>query len=200
MNHKVPKRIFIDLDDTLNSFTMPVLRFFGCPVGVYDYHRFPVEVGYDMLAAYEKLKPEGLPTYDVPTFWDRVGRQVWASVPMSREFDVILDLATQHVDQDRIGILTSPTKDPNCLAGKLDWIHMYLPSWLWRQYSIGPRKHFCARADSLLIDDSDEQVNMFRKEGGQAILVPRPWNSLHGVNTAKHISAEFNRLFGKGSE
>jgi 5'(3')-deoxyribonucleotidase len=97
------------------------------------------------------------------------------------------------VSEVPICILTGPTKDPECLAGKYEWITTVLPPYLHRQYLIGPRKQFCAHPEALLIDDSDDNVKAFRGAGGHAILVPRPWNSLHALNTTEYLQREFGR-------
>jgi len=186
------KRIAIDLDDTSNSLTMYLLgKRFGCDVGPYDYDKFPAEVGYDIIAAYEKLKKPGAPVYDVPGFWNQVQREDWAGAPISKEFKLIFRVAQEIVKPEDIFILTTPTKDPNSLAGKLEWIHAHFPAFMHRQYLVGPRKHFCARPDTLLIDDSDDQVNKFREHGGHAILVPRPWNSAHALPTYAFLESQF---------
>ena len=170
------RRALLDLDDTLNSLTLHILGMVrGLDVGPYDYHRFPVEVGYDLLAAYEKLKPPKYESFNVQTFWESVPRAAWSHTPRSPQFDALIEYAEHLVGRENVCILTTPTKDPECLAGKLEWIHDNLPSWLHRQFLIGPRKHFCAREDTLLIDDSDEQVNKFREHGGHAILVCDPF-------------------------
>jgi hypothetical protein len=193
MLHPTIKRVAIDLDDTSNSLTMFILaKRFGIDVGPYDYDRFPAEVGYDILGAYEKLKKPGQPVYDIPGFWNEVKREDWASAPKSREFNMILEHALESVKQEDIFILTTPTKDPDSLAGKLEWIHNNYPPFLHRQYLVGPRKHFCARPDTLLIDDSDDQVNKFREHGGYAVLVPRPWNSLHFLDTFRHMNEQLS--------
>ena len=57
------------------------------------------------------------------------------------------------------------------------------------------RKHFCARPDALLIDDGDHNVEAFRANGGQTILVPRPWNSLHYMPTETHLHDAFTMFF-----
>lgn len=194
------QRVFLDLDDTLNSLTLHILGMVrGISVGPYDYHKFPVEVGYDILGAYERLKlrePEfqHFETFSVQTFWETVPRVAWSRTPKSPQFDYLIREAENLVGRENVCILTTPTKDPECLAGKLEWIHDYLPSWLHRQFLIGPRKHFCARPDALLIDDSDEQVNKFREHGGQALLVPRPWNTNHVYDTDEYLRANFKYL------
>lgn len=188
------RRILLDIDDTSNSFTMHVLRLLGCDVGDFDYHKFPTHVGYDIIAAYEELKPPGARSFTVSEFWDSITRDIWANCPTAREFNLILGHAEALVGQDNVCVLTSPTIDPECLAGKLEWIQKNFPRWLHRQFLIGPRKHFCARPDALLIDDNDEQVRRFREHGGQALLVPRPWNSMHGTDTLPYLMEQFDRL------
>jgi hypothetical protein len=195
------RRILLDLDDTLNSLTLHILgSVFGIGVGHHDYHKFPVECGYDIVGAYHKLKhrekhPGMYPEYDIPKFWRQVPRLTWAKTPKSPQFDFLLDRSEALVGRENVFILTSPTKDPECLAGKLEWIHDVLPDWLHRQYLIGPRKYLCARPDTLLIDDSDEQVNSFRAEGGQALLVPRPWNTHFAISdTSAYLRAKFADL------
>jgi hypothetical protein len=192
------RNIFLDLDDTLNSLTLHILgTVCGLDIGTYDYDRFPTDVGYDIIAAYDRLKAPHFPTYTVEQFWENVPRIAWSHTPRAREFDFLLDNALDLVGRENICLLTSPTKDPESLAGKLEWIHLNLPSWMHRQYLVGPRKHFCARPDSLLIDDSDDNVKKFREHGGNAILVPRPWNSLHGTDTKAHMISEFYFLFSE---
>ena len=95
--------------------------------------------------------------------------------------------------------MTSPTIDPDCLAGKLEWIHEFTPRWMHRQYLVGPRKQFCAHREALLIDDADKNVNTFREWGGQALLVPRPWNSMHALamHTPEYLSAQFDSLHAR---
>lgn len=184
------KHVFLDLDDTMNSFTMTVLGgVFGCDCGPFDHHKYPTHVGFNLYAAYRVMRPDG-PEYELGAFWDMVTRSWWATVPKSLEFDDILHKAVSLVGRENVCILTAPTKCPECLAGKLEWITSNLPPWIHRQYLIGARKHFCARPDALLIDDHEENVNKFREHGGRAILVPRPWNRLHGKDTLEHLHLE----------
>jgi hypothetical protein len=173
--------ILLDLDDTLNKFTITALSTFcGRTITEADYPNkgsFDICEAASLLMGTEVTKPE---------FWNSFDRSDWASVPKSDEYDMILEFAERH-GRDNVCILTSPTVDPLCLAGKLDWIHDNLPSWLHRQFLMGPRKHFCAGPDRLLIDDADKNVSAFREHGGEAILVPRAWNSNYHLNTRVHL-------------
>lgn len=188
------RRIMLDLDDVCNSFTMHVLgHVYGCEVGSYDYDRFPVECGYGILAAREVLSPH-LPRLSKSEFWDSITRDVWRTLPPSRELNWLLGHCEELVGKENVCLLTAPTIDPESLAGKLEWIHSNLPSWLHRQFLIGPVKHFCARPDTLLIDDRDENCRLFAEHGGQSLLVPRPWNKLAHVNTQDYLCRFFNQV------
>jgi len=186
------KRIFLDLDDVLNKFTVQALEHVGCKVTQQALNCYYEKVGWDILNAANWLRPNNILTRK--EFWDIFNREDWANFPVSDEFEWLLDNCEALVGKENICILTSPVLDPGCAAGKMEWIYKHCPKWLHRQYLIGPPKHLCAHPNALLIDDSDKNVNEFSKYGGQAILVPRPWNSLHGKNTMKYLRDSFNEL------
>ncbi len=185
------RRILLDIDDVLNRLTLSCLNHVGCDVGLDDYHKFPVEFGYEIVDVANHLGPK---QWTVPDFWNAIPRELWAKCTESAQCDWLLDACERLVGRDNICLLTGPTKDPDCLAGKLEWIHDFMPSWLHRQYLIGPRKQFCAMNQALLIDDSDANIKAFAAWGGYTMLVPRPWNHLHAVNTNDHLLNEFTRF------
>ncbi|GAG17915.1 unnamed protein product, partial [marine sediment metagenome] len=166
----------LDLDDVLNSCTMYLLHVLGCDVGPFDYDKFP-DVGYDMVGAWATLTSR--PKVDVGVFWEWISRRIWEDMPTSEQF-WLLHTAEKLVGQENVLIATSPTKSPDCLFGKYQWIERHTPDWCHRQYSITPRKSWLAQPGVLLIDDCDANCNAFRDGGGDAILVPRPWNTLEG--------------------
>jgi 5'(3')-deoxyribonucleotidase len=187
-------RIVLDLDDVLNSCTMHLLHTLGCGVGPFDYHRYPVEVGYDMVGAWAKLSNRDVVT--VPVFWEWISRRTWEMMPKSDQF-WLLDAAADLVGRENVLIATAPTKSPDCLFGKYQWIEQHVPSWCKRQYSVTPRKEWLAQPGYLLIDDCDKNVESFinppdGRPGGDAILCPRPWNSKHELflNVNEYLSRE----------
>jgi 5'(3')-deoxyribonucleotidase len=186
------KRIFLDLDDVLNEFTMTTLQRLGCDIVDYD-----PAWGWDIVRAANASHP--LRHYTPPTFWDSFDREHWATMPKSDMCDWLVDRCVALVGRDNVCVLTTPTKDPDCLAGKLEWIHANLPSFLHGQYLIGPQKHLCAKPDSLLIDDRDKNVSDFRKAGGQAVLVARPWNGCRTAhNSQPKLRFDLAKLFDVG--
>jgi len=194
----IPTRIFLDLDDVLNQFTMYALAHVGCNIDPTSFDNFKPEWGFDIIKADNALHPIG-PQFTLTSFWSCFGRNDWANLPKSAEFDLLLDSCERLVGRDNICILTAPILDPDCAAGKIEWIYKHCPKWLHRQYLIGPCKYMCARSDALLIDDSGANVDTFREHGGQAILVPRPWNKSHGVNAIEYLKRAFTCLYFKKS-
>lgn len=188
--------IVLDLDDTLNSLTMHILNRLGCPVGPFEYDKFPAECGYDIIAAWAKLS--GREKVPVPMFWEWISRRMWEEAPRSHQFWLI-DHCASLVGHENVLIATSPTKSADCHFAKYHWMIRNLPEWLQRQYSITPRKHRLAQPGVLLIDDCDHNVNKFQKKGGAGIVVPRPWNEFYGEETNEYLIrrlGEYEFLFG----
>ena len=188
------RRIFLDLDDVCNTLGMHVLHEVGCKVSSDDYNEYPIQLGYGVHLAANYLL--GYARYETPAaFWSIIDRKVWAECPTSEIFPWILLRAARLVGRENVCIATSPTKCPESLAGKLDWIHRVMPSWMHRQYAVTPRKHLFARPDSLLIDDTEANLDRFQEEGGQGILVPRPWNKRWGQDPFEAVDEQLANLF-----
>jgi hypothetical protein len=103
-------------------------------------------------------------------------------VPKSKEFDYLILKSQDLVGRENVCILTSMAS-PKRLDAKFHWIHHNIPEWLQKQVVVATEKRCCASRNALLIDDSEENVDLFREAGGEAILMPRPWNSLHKLHT-----------------
>ena len=190
----IPTQIYLDLDDVCNAFTMHALNYVGCYCDAFDFNKYNPGWGFDIVKAANGLHPSPA-IFSREYFWSRIDRNVWANAPESTEFKWLLEQCEALVGRENICILTTPIEDPECLAGKLEWIHRYCPKWLHRQYLMGPQKYLLARPDALLIDDSDKNIDEFESCGGQVLLVPRPWNSLHGVDTEKELTETFEAMF-----
>jgi 5'(3')-deoxyribonucleotidase len=162
-------KIFLDLDDVLNDFTMHTLRSLGCYIDEYD-----PEWGWDIVRAANSFHP--LRHFTPESFWSSFDREHWATIPKSPMCDWLIERSVTLVGCENVCVLTCPTPDPDCTAGKQEWIYRNLPNWLHSQFLIGPPKHLCASPGALLIDDRDKNVEDFRMAGGRAILVPKPWN------------------------
>ena len=170
--------IYLDLDDVLNRLSMYILHSVGLDIDYTSYDEYPTEFGYNILGAAKHLAG-GNWQPGLGTFWDMIPQKVWRECPRSELFNYLIPTCAALVGEENVFIASSPTKDPDCLAGKLEWIHNNLPTFLHRQYFITPRKVQLAHPGALLIDDSDSNVAGFRARGGTAVIVPRPWNSCH---------------------
>lgn len=187
------ENILLDIDGVCNTFQHHVFN--GLGLLYPDDSWYPVDCGWDIVAAANRLA--GQERFTAASFWKSITREMWASIPPSSEFSQMLVLASDSVGKENVHFLSSPTFSPESVAGKLEWIQRFAPAWMQRQFLIGPSKHLCANPQTLLIDDSDKNVDAFRKCGGQAVLVPRPWNNLHGFNALDHLTAVFYTLFGE---
>lgn len=192
------KRIFLDVDDVLNSLTLHILRHYGCDIGPFEYSAFPHVVGYDIITACQQLGGEvplidGSP--DVAEFWNRVTKaNLWRTAPKSPQCDWLLERCAELVGHEEVFLATTPTKDPQAHADKLHWIWDNLPEWIHRQYFITPRKWLLGKPGVVLFDDHLENCENFVAEGGEALLVPRPWNPAHATDTDCAINVRLDEI------
>jgi hypothetical protein len=185
-------KIFLDLDDVCNELTVHSLHYVGCKIE--DYSEYPVEVGYDIVSACNALH-KSKNDWTVAEFWNALPRSVWSNTPKSLYCDELIDVCVDIIGKDNLFLATSPTKDPDCLAGKLEWIQENTPEFLHRQYVITPRKWLLANEKTLLIDDNGDNIKRFYLAGGNVIMFPRPWNCLHGMDSMSWVKFKMDKLF-----
>ena len=170
--------IFLDMDGVLVDFVGGALRTcFGnmeatiCqtlelwPAGEYDITKV---VGGTIDEFWEAINAE-------KGFWESLSPYPWAAD--------LIDLVESAVKR-KWSIATSPSRDPQCAAGKVKWLQDNCSKGQsFRNYFITPEKHLLAGGNRtrVLIDDRDVNVDRWRECGGSAILFPQPWNSNHGV-------------------
>lgn len=187
------RRIVLDIDDVLNSLSLHIMQYFGCDVGPFDYAAFPTHVGYNVREAVRELG--GSAPDNTTEFWDEVtSADLWRSAPKSPQCDWLIERAASIVGREEVLIATSPTKDSLCHGDKVEWIWENLPSWIHRQYDITPRKWNLGKPGVILFDDHPENCEKFIEEGGEALLVPRPWNPDHELDTDDTILSRLNQL------
>lgn len=195
----IPTKIFLDLDDVLNKFTLYALQHVGCPIdSAKGYEQYDSKYGWDIVKAANALHPAQIrgrfPQFTVRSFWDCFDEDTWSNVLVSDELPFLLEACEELVGWDNICILTAPVLSPGCAQGKINWIREHLPKWLYQQYFIGPCKRFCAQPNALLIDDADHNIDAFQKAGGQVLTVPRPWNCLRDKDSMKYLGNAFQGL------
>lgn len=111
-------------------------------------------------------------------FWGPLGTAFWAGLPWMEDGKAILDFLERKYGEHNICVLTtgSVSNQAECIVGKVQWLNQHLPNY---KFWVGTGKEFCAHSNAILIDDKDSNVNDFLAEGGDALLVPRLWNSQH---------------------
>ena len=160
--------IFLDLDGVMCELDLHIAKLYGM----------------DEKALMSKWIPGTYLVYHVlpepaEAMWNRVnklGIDFWTSMPETPWARRLYDETKKVGD---VYFLTMPTTDPISLAGKLEWIYRFTGDRNFRNYVMAPPKFLCAAKDRILIDDSDDNVDAFKKAGGQAILLPRIWNRMH---------------------
>jgi len=187
------QRIFLDLDDVCNTLTPYILWWLNIVLDPRDYSIYPGNL--DIVLAANKLL--GRRRYTRASFWRSIPRRVWAETPESPEYRTLLRWCRSLVGPENVYIATSPTKDPDCLAGKLEWIHNHAPRWLHRQYFVTPRKHLLAQSGTLLIDDNETNCQKFQDGGGRAVRMPRPWNVKSCADPLPYLQGKLTGIFGK---
>ena len=185
------REIFLDLDDVCNTLAVWILYKRGCYPSPTDYTSFPRECGYNVVTAANRL---GSLQYTIPSFWDSIPRQWWAAAPESEVFPWILNACEVAVGRENVCVATRPTDDPDCLAGKLEWIHDHMPLWMHHQYAVTPQKHRFGHPHALLIDDSPANIDAFVGRGGCGLLVPRPWNAAWGEEPRKYLEENLQKV------
>jgi len=155
---------FCDIDGVLADFNKRAFEVLG------------LHFAYNHLA----LRSWDWPTYfgldllkDVDPLCDE---EFWAGMewmPDGREI-----LATVEATFNDVYLLTSPMPNSGAWTGKMRWIKEHIPHYANRVIMTRAPKHLLASPDRVLIDDNDDNVTGWGCSGGQAILVPRPWNTL----------------------
>jgi len=161
--------VFCDLDEVISDFTGAALRVHGWKREQLEKVREPGHwdinnpMGLTLMEFWEPINKQGM------EFWRDLELLPWAGKLIS-----LLDELTE----DTWRIITTPTLSLHSYMGKRHWINDNLPAMMRRSY-IGGDKWLFANSNSVLIDDSEENVLAFQDHGGHGLLFPSPGNSLH---------------------
>lgn len=162
----MPRTIFLDMDGVITDFMSAALRRHGRE---YDPATYPA-------GEWEIAKFLGC---SETAFWKPLeGFDFWANLEPYPWFQRLLAGLERYGD---VVLATSPSHDHMSPAGKVAWIQKHI-STRFRSFLIGPQKYHMAKPGALLIDDSDKNVEKFVAHGGDAIIFPQRWNSLHAVS------------------
>lgn len=163
--------VYMDMDGVLCNFVRSILRLFDVPDEVTDAQLWAQHPG-----EYQIQKVLGI---SVNQMWDRVeesGSDFWANLLPYPWMEGLWRAAKTH---DRyVCILSSPSYDPQSLAGKLMWLqNKDRFGRRFRDHVFTGEKQLLARPDAVLIDDSELKINAFIAAGGQGLLFQQSWNT-----------------------
>lgn len=147
---------------------------------------------YEMLGYSEAEMLESLKNWKVPNnqslthqldispgeFWKRVYRkgsfEFWSNLEVIEEGKELLN------ELRKIGevfILSAPTIDKQCYAGKIDWLSKNKMGF-GNQIVLTKHKYLLAGVDKVLIDDAFENISTWNEsyKYPTGIYYPQPWN------------------------
>lgn len=113
----------------------------------------------------------GIPHEEI---WPQLGYDFWRDLSPYPWTQDLVDFLIKKVGADNISILTKPCGTIGCIDGKIEWLKTHVPQI--KTYGISNEKGFYGSPDFLLIDDTDENVNSFSKNGATSFLFAAPWN------------------------
>ena len=152
---------FVDLDGVLVDFVG----------GAIAHHKLPLPA---LETDWNFWRRFGLSDAD---FWNPLGDEFWASLAPTEDMHQILGAVFDvwHPGEE-VFLLSSPCLTPGCITGKARWVEKHLPA-LSRRLLLTDRKELFAGPGRVLVDDHDVNCEKWTAAGGEACLVPRPWNS-----------------------
>ncbi len=179
------KLVYVDMDGVIADFNR----------GIHAIHNKP--------DIYDLPKSRGI--WHPETLWGDMTREemwapvhadshnFWAELHKTKEADAIIQMLEGVFGS--IAILTTPSSDPGCVSGKLEWIKKNFPQYE-NKVIFAESKYLISGKDRILVDDKDSNIREWETAGGEGILVPRPWNSGFTLRNSslRQISG---RLFGK---
>lgn len=159
-------RCYLDMDGVICSFVRQVLRAHGLEYKdiFSERKKYPWQL--------ETLFPYKISKND---FWAPTrNSHFWASMEPTEQAEDIVDILTHHFGIGKVHILSTPTMDPSCMVGKVEWIKKHFPQFS-RKYAFSCRKDIFSNPRALLVDDKQSTIEKFQA-GGNGFLVARPWN------------------------
>lgn len=132
------------------------------------------------------------------TFWTPFNYDFWRQLDKTPEADQIMGVI-ESAGFTKISLISTQRITLGSLEGKREWVKRNFPKYLdsfilvpngWRPWLAGP--------NTILVDDSENNVDEFIMLDGQGVLIPRPWNSLHAVNLEDWLRRDFLTLLNRG--
>lgn len=185
------KAIYLDLDGTIVDLVRHTYRLV-LPESLIDQAHDMTTSWDSMDKVITELTGKPFTDADLHKLWRDGGQEFWATVPWLPWGRALFDLCRHYAP---VVLMTTPTFEPSCAAGKMQWINDNIPAELVRRYALSPCKHHMAHPGALLIDDGEHNIDAFREHGGEAFLWPGPWNEAGKSGMSAHDA--INRVAAK---
>ncbi len=167
------RRILLDMDEVLWDFTAGALAVHGWTRPRLEALREPGQWSIPEVMGITNEQ-----------FWEPInalGYDFWANLQPLPWMEEVLEIVWSVTDD--WAIVSSPSRDPQCLAGKLASLQAYFGNDFDR-FIPTSRKHLFAQKGVLLLDDREENCTCFsydedgRATGGLALVFPSRGNWL----------------------
>lgn len=117
-------------------------------------------------------------------FWSKATTRFWQTLPLMPDAKEIVEMCEAVAD---VCILSSPP-DGEAMLGKYLWIQRHFPQFK-RKFLFGPAKEWASNGKTILVDDYDVNIGNWK---GPSILVPRPWNFNHSLDTLTYLRSNLD--------
>ena len=111
-------------------------------------------------------------------FWRRIdagGSKLWSEMSVLPWAKHLYEELKKRGD---VVFLTAPSRNPECVKGKLEWLHKFTGDRSFEDYVFTRRKELLAASERVLIDDHDENCDKFTQCGGRSFVFPARWQGL----------------------
>jgi 5'(3')-deoxyribonucleotidase len=182
--------IFLDMDGVVANFVKSAMS----ALNITNYSIPPNE------SSIEKWNGVNVTTKE---FWesiDKTKEDFWLNIEKYDYSDQLVSLCESYGE---VHFLTSPSRNPSCLSGKMMWIQKYYPR-LQRRTILTSNKYLLADHNRVLIDDTFQKTSKFNQFGGYAILFPQEYNkawstflngkSIWGEDKIKYIKTNLDAI------
>lgn len=152
--------IYLDLDGPMVDWDGGVFELYGKPrLYPTKYNERVADLlGVSKSEIWEKIRKAG------EKWWVNLKPQPWAQ----SFYDELNSI-------DEVRILSSPSHIAEGSSGKVKWMQNFFGG-NFRSYILTSLKDSAAKPGAVLIDDMDENIDIFNQAGGIGIIFPRMWN------------------------
>lgn len=177
-------RLLLDMDEVLVDFVSGALATHNVTREAYESEH--LKGAWDITPTIGRIL--GRLDWTLDDFWEPIhdaGPEFWLCLQPFPWFTEIIGWAEKFREWY---IVTSPSRNPNSVAGKVAWLQSNFGG-KFNRYVITRHKHLLANKDSILVDDRESTVSKFCQYGGKAILFPTNHNSLFSLreDPMKHV-------------